>query len=147
MNLYTRPMAVENKMRVVALLNQKGGVGKTTTTVNLGAALAASGLRTLLIDLDPQSNLSLHFGVEASNDEPRPSSTNLFSAAPLPIEQCMTQARENLWFIPADQELALAEDNQAKQHRICPAPIAMRWPKRVAHLVDPPQGPTLDRRV
>ena len=116
MNLYTRPMAVENKMRVVALLNQKGGVGKTTTTVNLGAAFAASGLRTLLIDLDPQSNLSLHFGVEASNDEPRPSSTSLFANPPLPIEQCMTQARENLWFIPADQELALAEGQQDAQH-------------------------------
>ena len=53
----------ETRPRRIALINQKGGVGKTTTTANLGAALARSGERVLLIDLDPQSHLSLHFGV------------------------------------------------------------------------------------
>ena len=51
--------------RVAAFLNQKGGVGKTTSTVNIGAAIASLGRRTLLIDLDPQSHLSLHLGVVA----------------------------------------------------------------------------------
>jgi chromosome partitioning protein len=52
------------KPRRIALINQKGGVGKTTTTVNLGAALAASGLRVLMIDLDPQAHLTLSLGID-----------------------------------------------------------------------------------
>jgi chromosome partitioning protein len=51
-------------MKIVSVLNQKGGVAKTTTTANLGACLAARGMRTLLIDLDPQANLTLGLGVE-----------------------------------------------------------------------------------
>ena len=97
--------------RIVSLLNQKGGVGKTTTTVNLGAALAAAGQRTLLVDMDPQSNLSLHFGVEA--DEGRASSTALFSSEPPDIEACIVEGRPNLSFIPADTELALVEGELA----------------------------------
>ena len=50
--------------RRIALVNQKGGVGKTTTTVSLGAALAQAGQRVLLVDLDPQAHLTLHTGIE-----------------------------------------------------------------------------------
>ena len=58
------PLPAPPETRRIALINQKGGVGKTTTTVNLGAALAASGLRVLMIDLDPQAHLTLSLGLD-----------------------------------------------------------------------------------
>ena len=56
------------QMRILAVVNQKGGVGKTTTTVNLGAALAMSGHRCLVVDLDPQSNLTTSLGLQIAED-------------------------------------------------------------------------------
>ena len=56
-------------MRTIALMNQKGGVGKTTTTVNLGAALAERGRRVLLIDLDPQAHLTITYGVDPDDPD------------------------------------------------------------------------------
>jgi chromosome partitioning protein len=53
--------------RIIALMNQKGGVGKTTTTVNLGAGLAALGQRVLIVDLDPQAHATLHLGIDPAS--------------------------------------------------------------------------------
>lgn len=97
--------------RIVALLNQKGGVGKTTSTANLGAAFAVEGLRTLVVDLDPQSNLSLHFGHEQEMDQR--SVRDLFVDESVAAAECIRSARERLDFIPSDTELALVEGELA----------------------------------
>ena len=57
-------------MRRIAIINQKGGVGKTTTTANLGAALAIQGRRVVLVDMDAQANLSMALGIEAESGSP-----------------------------------------------------------------------------
>ena len=100
------------KPRVVALLNQKGGVGKTTSTVNLGAALARFGQRVLLVDLDPQSNLSLHFGVETGAEQR--TVRDLLLDPSCSVADCVQQARPGLDFVPAVTELALVEGELAQ---------------------------------
>ena len=99
--------------KVVALLNQKGGVGKTTSTANLGAAFARLGKRVLLIDLDPQSNLSMHFGVEA--EPTQPSVYDLLVGDGIDAASVIVKAREGLDFMPAVTELALVEGELAQK--------------------------------
>lgn len=93
-------------MRRVAVINQKGGVGKTTTTVNLGAALARAGKRVLLIDLDPQSHLTLHMGIDPAT---RSGGTYEALTQSTPLDEVRKQIAPNLWMIGSHIDLAAAE--------------------------------------
>jgi len=98
----------KNQPRVIALMNQKGGVGKTTTTVNLAAALAKLGTRTLVIDLDPQAHATLHLGVDPGSLE-----TSIYDVLLEPeaeMSGTIRQTRENLWVLPAETDLAAVEN-------------------------------------
>jgi chromosome partitioning protein len=93
--------------RVMAVANQKGGVGKTTTTVNLGAALADLGYRVLIIDLDPQGNATTGLGIEARNFDYSMYDVLLHDIA---LEDCVEPTNiKNLFLAPATIDLAGAE--------------------------------------
>lgn len=94
-------------MRSIALLNQKGGVGKTTTTANLGACLAMLGKKVLVIDMDPQANLSVHLGVDIHNL--KYSVYNLIRGECPPEDVVLNTGIQGLDIIPANIELAAAE--------------------------------------
>ncbi len=93
--------------RIIAIANQKGGVGKTTTAINLGAALAEAGHRVLLIDLDPQGNASTGLGLLVSDRE--------FTSYDLLLDEAglkdVIHATEtkNLWLAPSTTDLSSAD--------------------------------------
>jgi len=93
-------------MRTIAVLNQKGGVGKTTTVVNMAAALAEMGLKVAVLDLDPQSHLTIHLGVEPEQLEAGAYKVLLQSAD---FEKELILVRENMWLLAANIDLVGAE--------------------------------------
>jgi chromosome partitioning protein len=93
-------------MRRIAVLNQKGGVGKTTTTVNLAAALANEGFRTLVLDLDPQAHATLHLGLLPGRSGP-----SLYEVLTegLPLAKVRREVAPNLFVCGSHIDLAGAE--------------------------------------
>ena len=94
-------------MRSIAIMNQKGGVGKTTTAVNLSAALAETGAKVCLIDLDPQAHATLHFGIESKQVE-FASIYEVFGDEKNLLE-VRRQVAENFWLVPSHRDLVAAE--------------------------------------
>ena len=93
--------------RIFTVANQKGGVGKTTSAVNIGAALAMGGLRTLIIDLDPQGNASTAFGI--SRDEVNGMYEVITKDLPIVEASLKVPGYPHLEVVPATQSLANAE--------------------------------------
>jgi chromosome partitioning protein len=94
-------------MRRIAIINQKGGVGKTTTAANLGAALARRGQRVVVLDLDPQANLSMYLGVEVRGDEP--SAYGVLTGASTIAQALRATTTPGLRVLPSHLDLSGAE--------------------------------------
>jgi chromosome partitioning protein len=93
-------------MRRIAIINQKGGVGKTTTAVNLAAALAEAGQRVCVIDLDPQAHATTHLGIEPNGKAPSMYDVLVHSR---PLAEVRRKVADRLWVAGSDINLAAAE--------------------------------------
>jgi chromosome partitioning protein len=93
----------QNGPRVLTIANQKGGVGKTTTTINLGTALAAIGETVLIVDLDPQGNASTGLGIDKADREI--STYDLLIGEASLADACVKTAVPNLWVAPSTMDL------------------------------------------
>src|SRR5207247_2150199 len=93
-------------MRRIAIINQKGGVGKTTTAVNLAAALAEAGQRVCVLDLDPQAHATTHLGIEPDGKSPSMYDVLIDTR---PLAEVRRKVGERLWVAASDINLAAAE--------------------------------------
>ena len=94
-------------MEIISILNHKGGVGKTTSAINIGALYAINGKRTLLVDMDPQANLTKGLGIFLKNGDPTIyHSFRTEKPLPLPIRETTTK---NLYVVPSSIDFASLE--------------------------------------
>ena len=93
-------------VRTIAVINQKGGVGKTTTVANLGAAIASMGHKICLVDLDPQAHLTLHFGIEPGQPE---TGTYDVLVSDTSFKDAIVNVTDNIAVLPSEIDLAAAE--------------------------------------
>lgn len=100
------------KTRTISLLNNKGGVGKTTSTFNIGVGLARKGRKVLLIDLDPQASLTISLGLDP-NQYKEASITQVLTKQK-DIKECIYKVRENIYLIPSNILLEDAEEELKK---------------------------------
>ena len=123
--------AAEHPVRVIAMMNQKGGVGKTTTTVNLAAAIAQMGRKVLIIDLDPQAHATLHVGADEAGglgigDEGGDDGSDqgdgggltvydLMLDPAIELADCVRRVDDFLDIVPAETDLAAVETELAGQ--------------------------------
>jgi chromosome partitioning protein len=114
------PEPTSKPVRLMALMNQKGGVGKTTTTVNLAAAFAKAGRSTLVVDLDPQAHATLHLGIDPENL--RGSVYDVMTDENADVGAIVKERSKNLAVLPAETSLAGVEGELAgapdKQRRL-----------------------------
>ena len=120
-------------MKIIAIANQKGGVGKTTTAVNLGCALAERGLRILLIDLDPQANATSSLGLQGLEGE---SLYEPLLGGVSVVEKILPTRLERVFIIPADLDLAGAEVEIARMEDHLTRLTRTLAPLRVDHTFD-----------
>ncbi len=105
--MYGRKLVEVNMGRIIAVANQKGGVGKTTTTINLSACLAEQGQKVLVIDVDPQGNTTSGLGIDKNNTENTVYELMLGEAS---IDDCVYKSvMDDLDVIPSNVNLAGAE--------------------------------------